>query len=207
MHHFKLILISDEQFSEKEIPLIQWAFKNGLDRFHLRKQNASQEEINRLLSYFSAEELAKITIHYHHQLPYTVLPIIGLHYSLDYLRKSCSQEEILTMENIGSSLSFSLHQWNEIQLIPDTCDYVFMSPIYPSISKPGYQNSSLLNEMVINPDNSSIELIGLGGIRPEHLQALNHKGFNGAAILGAVWKGSDPKVALESFFQSRIALK
>lgn len=207
MHHFKLILISDERFSINEIPFIKWAFANGLDRFHLRKRGANQDEINSLLQAFQPEEWCKISVHYQHDLPFELLQKTGLHYSLDFLRESVTQAEIMQSPKIGQSQSFSIHQWNEIELLPKNCDYAFISPLYPSISKPAYQNPSLLTEVKISLDSSSIALIGLGGIRPEHLQELKLKGFTGAAILGAVWKSADPKVALEAFFQSRISLK
>jgi thiamine-phosphate pyrophosphorylase len=207
MHHFKLILISDEHFSLEEIPFIKWAFANGLDRFHLRKRAANQEEINSLLQAFLPEELCKISVHYQHDLPFERLQKTGLHYSLDFLRESLTQAEIMQLPKIGQSQSFSIHQWKELEQLPENCDYAFISPLYPSISKPTYQNPSLLTEVKNSLESLSIALIGLGGIRPEHLQELKQKGFNGAAILGAVWQASDPKVALAAFFQSRNTLK
>jgi thiamine-phosphate pyrophosphorylase len=207
MHHFKLILISDEYFSADEIPFIKWAFANGLDRFHLRKRAAKQEEINSLLQAFLPEELCKITVHYQHDLPIELLQKTGLHYSLDFLRESLTQAEIMQLPKIGQSQSFSIHEWKELEQLPKNCDYAFISPLYPSISKPTYQNPSLLTEVKNSPEFSSMALIGLGGIRPEHLHELKQNGFNGAAILGAIWQATDTKKALEAFFHSRIALK
>lgn len=207
MHHFKLILISDEQFSEKEIPFIKWAFENGLDRFHLRKRLASQEEINALLNAFDKDDLQKITVHYQHDLPSTLLLNIGLHYSLNYLQNSLTRAEILEMKKDSKNMSFSIHQINELDHLPKSFDYAFISPLFPSISKPGYYNTALSADLKTVSTLNKTKLIGLGGILPNHLKSIAQIGLNGAAILGSIWQSKDCYKAMELFFEARNELK
>mgnify|MGYP002427885852 FL=1 len=75
-----------------------------------------------------------------------------------------------------------------------TEDYLFLSPIYDSISKTGYRAGYAPDELreafvqgIINP-----RIAALGGIRPEHLPALQEYGFGGAALLGYIWQSATP---------------
>ncbi len=203
MHKFKLILISDENFSVEDIPFIKWALANGLDRFHLRKKEANQELVNTLLAEFSEAERTKISVHYHHANE-TVLSLkVGLHFSLDHLNKFTTANEIKATPKIARINSYSIHRWQELQEIPDYVDYVFISPVFPSISKPGYSNENLLLSSRLVLQETQIEVIALGGIQSTQLTELQALGFAGAAILGAVWKAKDPYESMLHFFQSR----
>lgn len=203
MHKFKLILISDENFSIEYIPFIKWAFANGLDRFHLRKKAANQELVNTLLAEFSETERSKISIHYHHDKESVMSLKVGLHFSLDHLKTISSKEEIKSIPKSGRTNSFSIHHWEELHELPEHIDYAFISPVYPSISKPGYRNESLLANISPISQNTPIEIIALGGIQSTHLKELHAYGFAGAAILGAVWQSKDPYAAMLLFFESR----
>ncbi len=71
---------------------------------------------------------------------------------------------------------------------------VYISPVFESISKAGYQNKELFNELSLAksvPENA----IALGGVSIDNLEVLKKLGFKKAAVLGAVWKSDD---ALES---------
>ena len=90
-------------------------------------------------------------------------------------------------------VSRSCHSFDEIASHL-TEDYLFLSPIFDSISKNGYRAGYAPNELreafvrgIINP-----RIAALGGIRPEHLPALREYGFGGAAFLGYIWQDATP---------------
>ncbi|WP_419526413.1 thiamine phosphate synthase, partial [Alistipes putredinis] len=94
----------------------------------------------------------------------------------------------------GGLISRSCHSFGEIASHP-TEDYLFLSPIFDSISKTGYRAGYAPDELrkafaqgIINP-----RVAALGGIRPEHLPALQEYGFGGAAFLGYIWQGATPE--------------
>ena len=69
------------------------------------------------------------------------------------------------------------------------CDYVTLSPVYPSISKPGYESQVNLIAEVRAADKTALPpLIALGGVTFEKLDELRNAGFAGAAMLGALYK-------------------
>ena len=93
----------------------------------------------------------------------------------------------------GGLVSRSCHSFEELASHP-TEDYLFLSPIYDSISKTGYRAGYAPDELreafvqgIINP-----RIAALGGIRPEHLPALQEYGFGGAALLGYIWQSATP---------------
>ena len=68
-------------------------------------------------------------------------------------------------------------------------DYLFLSPIFQSISKEGYGNGFPWYELeearergFINP-----KVFALGGIDASHIRQLKGLGFGGAVVLGALW--------------------
>ncbi len=80
-------------------------------------------------------------------------------------------------------MSRSLHSVEEIAGVKE--DYVFLSPVFPSISKPGYGGSLNLEELKVVVNR---KVIALGGITEERLPIVERIGFGGAAMLGAVWR-------------------
>lgn len=66
------------------------------------------------------------------------------------------------------------------------CDYTFLSPVYPSVSKPGYLPSFTLAEASRNLPGGRV--IALGGVTPRRFPQLAAAGFSGAALLGYVWR-------------------
>ena len=78
-------------------------------------------------------------------------------------------------------------------------DYVFLSPIFDSISKVGYHAAfapDLLNraaeEKIIDR-----KVIALGGINAENIELVKQWNFGGVALLGDIWcRMLDPHVDL-----------
>ena len=64
-------------------------------------------------------------------------------------------------------------------------EYVFLSPVFDSISKNGYKSNFELEEISqIFRTRSYSNVIALGGIKAEYLPLLAETGFAGAAFLG-----------------------
>lgn len=79
------------------------------------------------------------------------------------------------------SISRSIHSLAEIDKNLDL-DYQFLSPVFDSISKPGYKASFELEKIssYINGKN----VIALGGVTPGKFRYLKNLGFKGAALSG-----------------------
>ena len=91
--------------------------------------------------------------------------------------------------------STSLHDADEINTLTPLWDYVFLGPVFSSISKPGYENKVL--ETLVLEKKHSPEIFALGGISPDNAGSILNKGYDGIAVLGAIWL--NPGRALETF--------
>ena len=85
-------------------------------------------------------------------------------------------------------VSYSAHGFTEVQHLPFHTDYVFLSPVFDSISKKGYRagfdDPEILKAFLAN---SQQKIIALGGINQERIQTCNELGFDGYAMLGHIW--------------------
>ena len=72
-------------------------------------------------------------------------------------------------------------------------DYVFMSPIYDSISKVNYYSTYTAEELRDAQRTKIIDskVMALGGINTGNLLEIKDFGFGGAAILGDLWNRFD----------------
>lgn len=70
-------------------------------------------------------------------------------------------------------------------------DYVTLSPIYETASKPGY-GPALGAEAVRLAAKAGIAIVGLGGVSAENAAAVRNAGAAGVAVMGAVMRVQNP---------------
>lgn len=92
-------------------------------------------------------------------------------------------------EGHRGTVSRSCHLLEEVRLAKDF-DYVFLSPIFNSISKQGYGSGFTAEELqqaaaqgIITP-----RVIALGGMDANTIPQAAKLGFGGVAVLGALWE-------------------
>lgn len=98
-----------------------------------------------------------------------------------------------TPRDIKKSTSF--HNYNDLQFENIFWDYCFLSPVFDSISKPGYK-SGFKNDFV-NEGDLNQRVFALGGINKNNIKQVFEKEFFGAAVLGAIW--NEPANAVKKF--------
>ena len=113
---------------------------------------------------------------------YTDYKLKGIHFS-HYNRILVDE-----FDEVNIQKSMSTHSLNELVNLKKF-DYVFLSPVFNSISKHGY-NSMFSPEEITdflkrNPLNTKV--IALGGISAENIETALLMGFDGAAVMGALW--------------------
>ncbi len=82
----------------------------------------------------------------------------------------------------AGTVSRSCHSLEESR---GAADYVFISPVFDSISKAGYTAAFSLDELRGKVDS---RCIALGGVEPCRLSQVADAGFGGAALLGYIWR-------------------
>lgn len=141
-------------------------------RVHIRKPGASVDEMRTLLDAVPAEYRSNLTLHDCLELA-EEYGVGGVH---------LSRRNAVAPAGWKGIVSRSLHAVEDISAATE--DYVFLSPVYPSISKPGYRGTFDLEEL---KGYVNSKVYALGGVTPERLTELESAGFGGAAMLGSVW--------------------
>ena len=97
------------------------------------------------------------------------------------------------------TLSSSFHSMENLRQADGIFDYVFLSPVFDSISKPGYVSSCVLQ---VEYKLKTTKVIALGGIQANNISEAKKLGFDGVAALGAIWQ--DPEKAEIKFKELQI---
>lgn len=176
----ELIVITTPDFFEGEAEAMSSLFNAGLEILHLRKPGASSEELEHLLRRLPSEYLERIVTHEHFELV-SSCGLKGIH---------LNGRNPQAPHGYTGHISCSCHSLEEVVQHKPVCNYVFLSPIYDSISKQGYA-SAYTNESLLKAQQSGIidsKVMALGGISLEHLPEVKALGFGGAVVLGDVWE-------------------
>ncbi len=172
------LVITSPTFFPGETAFIHRLFACGVDIVHLRKPGATADDCARLLDDLTSDDRRRIVIHDFFELaqPYGLR---GIHLNA---RRST------VPDGWQGHVSRSCHSLEEVKRYKDACDYVFLSPIFDSVSKQGYA-SAFTDETLREASKDGIidhKVVALGGVTPDKIDYLQQLNFGGAAMLGCV---------------------
>jgi len=179
----KIILLSDPQLLQGEHEMIRHLFDNELEYFHLRKPDWSIQEIKKYIDLIPEKYHNKIIIHDHFELM-KEYRLKGVHFNKK------NRDHMMKYRDHPIHKSVSTHSFHEIlELQSNPLDYVFLSPIFDSISKEDYKRKfdpceikTFFNEkQIVTP------VIALGGVSINNIDSIKDSGFSGIALLGELW--------------------
>ena len=124
----RIIVITDTPFAASEAESIRILLSEGADRVHLRKPQSAENDMRRLIEALPPELYPRLTLQDH-------LYLAG-EYGIGGVHLNARNPEIPA--GFGGLVSRSCHSFEELASHP-TEDYLFLSPIYDSISKTGYR--------------------------------------------------------------------
>lgn len=183
----KWIVITSPDFLSGEAFFIDKLFRHGLDLLHLRKPGASVADYRHLLSLIPECWHSRIVLHEHFELT-REFRLYGIH-----LNRRCS----LVPEGFKGSISCSCHSLEEVVANKPLRNYLFLSPVFNSISKIGYEAAFSDTNLQQAAQDAVIDskVIALGGVSSANIQQLKSWYFGGAAFLGDIWSRiNDPHV-------------
>lgn len=150
---------------------------DAVDYLHIRKPGADAAAVGELIAKIPDSLRRHITLHDHAELA----PAVGgIH--LNSRMTQCP-------DDWNGRLSVSLHSIEEVERETRNVDYVTLSPIFPSISKPGYTadfDAGRLRRLLSSKQRPKV--IALGGVDASRIEAVRELGFDGYAMLGAAWR-------------------
>lgn len=186
-----LTVISSQAFIKNEAILLNALLDRGLEYLHIRKPHSSIFDFETLIKQINSVYHDRLIIHQHFEL-FSRYNFRGIHYNPT---KGLINENPFKNKHI----SYSLHFFDEILNYQKNANYVFLSPIFNSISKKSHLSS--FNELEIKNffiDNElETKVIALGGINKNNFKNAIKMGFNGIALLGCLWE--DTKYTIENF--------
>ena len=188
----KKIIISNPIDFEGEIGLIEKLLMDKTLVFHLRKPEKSCEELTEFLIQISPEFYRQIVLHSHHDL-LKKYNLKGIHFT-EISKQQLSDKALIaaveTWRKKGLTVSFSLHSLEAIEQLPCKADYVFLSPIFQSISKVDYPSAFPVETLIhfFKNRQSVVPVLALGGVCNDNIETIQAIGFQGYALMGSVWK-------------------
>lgn len=187
---FKLIVISAEKEISGEASIINNLFAAGLQLLHWRKPGAEPALTQQFLQQLNPAYHNRVVLHQHFELS-TRFKVKGIHLN------EINRGQIKAMQGY-KIISTSFHTWGELVGDGNIYEYVFLSPVFNSLSKPGYLAALNLIELAARlPLYNKLPVIALGGITAENIMRIKETGFKGAAVLGSIWQANNPVTAFK----------
>ena len=183
-----VIVITKPEMFPGEADMVNTLFANGMQRLHLRKPGASEEEMAEWIGRIDLPFRQRIIVHDHHRLLRT-MGLGGIH--LNARNPEAPAWFSAERQKRGSvTLSRSCHSLEEIAQWKGVCDYLFLSPIFDSISKGGY-TSAFTRETLLQAYHDGLfskPVYALGGVSADNIRSIYDYGFAGAAVIGSLWQ-------------------
>lgn len=170
----KIGITTPDKYENEAHLISKYLSENFVDIFHIRKPSWLKVDLARLIENIPEKFHKRLKIHSHFELT-DKFDLGGVH--LNFQSPSYVEREI--------PISASIHSLKEIDNYKEV-EYMFLSPIFDSISKKNYRSNFDLNTIEKYIRNKNI--VALGGVTPDSFMKLKEIGFKGAAMLGYLWK-------------------
>ncbi|MDE5808782.1 MAG: thiamine phosphate synthase [Muribaculaceae bacterium] len=174
---FKIVVITTPKPIDNEAQKIEKLLSAGADYVSIRKPEIGERYVAGLLENIRPELRCRIKLHDYPELARafkTGFQLNSRNTKVDGIPQSMLSKGCHSLGEVVESQGF---------------DYVTLSPIFDSISKPGYKANFNLNNLDL--ESFSSKVIALGGVTLDRLPVLRKSGFAGAAFLGEVWRDQE----------------
>jgi thiamine-phosphate pyrophosphorylase len=185
----RLVIISPESADPRELPAVEGFFAAGLERYHLRKPSWSSQALADWLDALPPVWRPRVILHQHPSLAAT-FGLGGTH-DRDVLGNAAQD-----------GCSRSCHDLGSLRRHLAGYPALLFGPVFPSLTKPGYGPSpdfpwQGLKSVLAERSPAHARVIAVGGVTAAGLPRCLELGFDGAAVLGAVWGSRDPQAAFQ----------
>ncbi len=178
----QIIVISPEGRDPREADALGGMLDLGLERYHVRKPDWNPGEIEAWITGLPAAWKKRLVLHGHPGLARD-LGLFGSH-----------QGDRDRAEPTGA-FSSACHDLDDLSERLGAYPQVIFGPVFPSLSKPGHGPRAgfpweRLKGLLSLPRSGAA--IAVGGVTAARLGRCHELGFDGAAVIGAVWGSDDP---------------
>ena len=189
-----LLVISDRHQARRPLEEVAEAvFAGGCRWFSLREKDLSPEERRVLLAALVAMGRRCGAVVMAHEDVEAVVAVgaHGVHLP------SGGSPEAARARLPGALVGASVHSAEEAAaLLRAGADYVTVSPVFLTASKPGYGSALGLDGLAHIVARSPGPVVALGGITPENVALCLSTGVRGVAVMGEVMRSADPQATV-----------
>lgn len=190
----KAIVFSPNRSIDDEVEYVKRLFQEGLEIYHLKKTKYSVGRTRNYIKSIPEEYHNRIILHQHHNLA-KKFNVKGIHFPSSERKKRFKtwlKIKRLKRKRPWLTVSTSFHTINKLEEYNDLYDYVFLSPVFDSITRNDYQSGFKEYSLTNALNHASYKVVALGGIDVNRVESLNKMGFYGCALKGAIWTSEDP---------------
>ena len=174
----KLIVVTTPTFFVEEDQIISALFEEGLDILHLRKPETPAMYAERLISLIPEKYHKQIVTHEHFYLQ-EECGLMGIH---------LNKRNPNIPEDYSGHVSCTCRSLTELEVKKRVYDYVFLSPVFDSITNPR-PSAFTLEDLCRAAETHQIDnkVMALGGVRLENIPQIHDLHFGGAVVMGDLW--------------------
>lgn len=164
-----------------EVALIVELLSSSVDFLHIRKPYFNEEMTATFIGQIPELLHSRCVIHHHYELS-EKFNLAGINLRCSEMDARKNTDELL--KKVHSCSAHSIQELKALRYVPS---YVFLSPVFDSISKPGYRSQFEVSELRNFLRSTSQKVIALGGVDDSRIPMIQDLGFSGYAQLGSIW--------------------
>ncbi|AUS05175.1 thiamine phosphate synthase [Pseudotamlana carrageenivorans] len=191
-----IVVIAPENDIPNEIEMLHQLFQAGLQYYHLRKPSKTYEQYVNYLNQIDKKYHNRVVVHHFHELV-NAFELKGIHFQEQKRRDHIDNpgQYFKNLNMFGKTISASFHEPEELENCYFEFDYHLLSPVFSSISKPGYEG----RKFDVNHIDKTI--VGMGGVTAKNLSEFEQLGFKGVGVLGGIWQSENPVESFKNLYQ------
>lgn len=152
----------------------------GIDYLHVRKDTQDSEYIKKIVNRIPKIFRPNLVLHGHQA--------IAEHYKIGAYHHKTHSDYSADIQTTFQTKAF--HSIEEIKNCKHPYKYGFLSPVFDSITKKDYKSTFDFKELkqFLHSDQKPFPIFALGGIAPGNVKICKELGFDGVAVMGAIWE-------------------
>ncbi len=199
----ELVVVTSPRKKEGEAADIIRMFDAGLNRLHLRKPGVSKKYLQELIEQIPKQYRKHIVIHSNHDYAFKY-KLGGIHISKKHRKKAFRLRLKIRWYRFRYPhliITRSCHKLGDLLSDRNPYNYVFLSPIYDSITANNLSANFNRRGLMHTMEQCPHRVYAMGGVQPQKFQEIAELGFSGAAILGHIW--GTPENRVERFLECK----
>lgn len=182
-----LMAILPDHLLDNEYEVLLTLFESGLDDLYFRREMTRKDIL---------DVYEHIPPQFHNRL---ILPLTAAQwrYETGFKRYHVKEKQrgleglYFEKEEMGDyRFSTAIHCYSDMEILNDRYEMILVSPLFNSMSKPGYTAMCASERMKFENSSGSIRKIGLGGINLESMTQFPEvvQSFDGIALMSGLWQ-------------------